>query len=484
MKNRILKNGTKKSVWNILTALSLLFLSGHLHSQTGTLKVHLRGVSESKISIIPLNGLYALKPILEKDAVKNNDVATITIPASELPGEFVVRFDYKESETSIPYPSEKQMIITQTDVEIWVNPPYCNNSDSTWYQKNEKENTLHLNFTKESSLKKEKIMLLQNFLSNYDDTKSIIYKQGLKDYEKRRNEYNTWLKNQVSENDKLFFSHSILFQYIPKLDLTGDEKEKIESLMTHYFDGINFNDDLLIQTKGLKEFINGYVNIYGAIAFNEKIKDSLFTLCGKRAIEKASLGSPRMYGWMVDYFYTGYEAYSIKPGMQMLESHINNPNCLTSKKLEIIKRLSGIKTLTVGTLSPNFTLQDSDNTPFNLHEYKSTKPYKLVLFWSADCNHCLQVVDELTKWMTDNGSKIEIIAVSLDETDTELAAWNEKKKSLAGWKHLNPAGGISSKVANDYFILSTPSLFLIDSTENKIKCLPKNVSELNEFLSK
>jgi thiol-disulfide isomerase/thioredoxin len=476
------KRYIQKCEWNLFIATLLMLYSSQLFSQTGTLKVHLRGVSESKISIIPMNGIYALKPILVKDVIKNNEEASITIPASELPGEFVVRFDYKEKETSTPYPSEKQMILTEADVEIWVNPPYCNNSDSTWYQKNEKENTLYVNFTKENSLKKENIMLLQNFLSNYDDTKSSMYQQGLKDYEKRRNEYNSWLKNQVSENKKLFFSHLILFQYIPQLELKGNEKEKMESLITHYFDGIDFTDDLLMQTKGLKEFINSYVNIYGSISFTEKLKDSLFTLCGQRAIEKASLGSPRMYGWMVDYFYTGYETYNIKPGMLMLETHINNPNCLTTKKLEIIKRLNGIEKLTVGTLSPNFILQDSENTPFNFHEYKSQKQYKLLLFWSADCSHCMELVEELTKWMTNNGNKIEIIAVSLDETDTELIAWNTMKKNLIGWKHLNPIGGITSKVANDYSILSTPSMFLIDSIENKIQFLPKSISELNDFL--
>jgi len=473
-----------KNDWDIIIVAILLFCSTHLFSQNGTLKVHLRGVAESKISIIPLNGIYALKPILEKDSIKNNQVVTITIPASELPGEFVVRFDYKEKASSTPYPSEKEMILTKADVEIWVNPPYCNNSDSTWYQKNEKENTVHLNFTKENSLKKQQIMLLKNFLSSYDDTKSAMYQKGLKDYEKNRNEYNTWLKNQISENKQLFFSHSISFQYIPKLNFKGNEMEKIESLITHYFDGIDFNDDLLMQTKGLKEFVNSYVNIYGSISFNEKLKDSLFTMCGKRAIEKASLGSPKMYGWMVDYFYTGYEAYNIKPGMQMLESHINNPNCLTSKKLEIIKRLDGMKTLTVGTLSPNFTLQTSDNTPFIFHEYTSTKKYTLLLFWSADCSHCIQLVEELSKWMTDNESKIEVIAVSLDETETELIAWNTMKKNLSGWKHLNPAGGISSKIANDYFILSTPSMFVVDSSEDKISFIPKSIAELNDFLSK
>jgi hypothetical protein len=91
------------------------------------------------------------------------------------------------------------------------------------------------------------------------------------------------------------------------------------------------------------------------------------------------------------------------------------------------------------------------------------------------------LVEELSKWMTTNGSNIEIIAVSLDETETELIAWNTMKKNLIGWKHLNPVGGINSKVANDYSILSTPSMFLIDSMDNTIQLIPKNISELNTF---
>jgi hypothetical protein len=82
-----------------------------------------------------------------------------------------LRFDYKEKEASTPYPAEKYVFINDQNLEIWVNPIYCNNTDSTWFQKNERENTTFTRFSKENGSRKEKLGLLQNFLMNYDDTK-------------------------------------------------------------------------------------------------------------------------------------------------------------------------------------------------------------------------------------------------------------------------------------------------------------------------
>lgn len=56
---------------------------------------------------------------------------------------------------------------------------------------------------KENSLKKEKLGLLQQFLASYDDTKSKFYRQGRKEYEKRRKAYNQWLDSRVEKRIKI-----------------------------------------------------------------------------------------------------------------------------------------------------------------------------------------------------------------------------------------------------------------------------------------
>jgi len=110
-------------------------------SQDVQISIHLRGVHESKISLIPLSGPNTLKPVLVIDGVKNGEFVSLKVPAENLPGEFVLRFDYKENAASTPYPSEKRIIIGNQDLELWVHPVFSNYADSTYFQKDERENT-------------------------------------------------------------------------------------------------------------------------------------------------------------------------------------------------------------------------------------------------------------------------------------------------------------------------------------------------------
>lgn len=156
-------------------------------------------------------------------------------------------------------------------------------------------------------------------------------------------------------------------------------------------------------------------------ATSNELRDSLFTQAGRVACEKASQGHPKVYGWMVDYFYVGYETYHIDKGMAMLQQHIDNPNCLTSKKQQITKRLQGMTRLVPGALSPDFVISDNQGNNFQFHKWKGKARYKLLLFWSTGCEHCQQLINSITQWYSEPGNKekLDIIAVSLDETERE-----------------------------------------------------------------
>ena len=74
--------------------------------------------------------------------------------------------------------------------------------------------------------------------------------------------------------------------------------------------------------------------------------------------------------------------------------------------------------------------------------------------------------------------KIEVVPISLDETETEIKAWEQRIKKLTGWKHLHTSEGVRSKVATDYFVLATPVMVLVDARTKKIVALPNTISEL------
>jgi hypothetical protein len=450
----------------------------------GTITVHIYSVYECKISVIPLSGKSALKPIALFDNLKDGETATFLVSDKNLPGEFILRFDYKENAESTPYPSEKRIIIYNQNLDLRVNPKYCGNPDSTWFQKDERENTTYSTFIQESSKKKEMIGLLQNFLLNYDDTKSEFYKYGIHEYEKRRLAFNQWITSQKNQYKELFVSNMISFQYIPEIDWKGSEADRKQSLRENYFNEMDFNEPLMLKTTNMKEWMDGYVNLYGELATTVALRDSLFTLAGKTAIEKARMGHPLVYGWMVDYFFKGYESFNIEKGIKMLEPYLNDPDCLTAKRQEINKRLKGIETLVPGTIAPDIIMPDAENKPFELNEYHTEKKYMLLLFWSADCSHCKEMVGKLYPLFLqpEVQQKLEIVAVSMDETDTELQAWQQKIRELKGWTQLRAAEGLRSKVASDYYILGVPVMILLNSKTKEIIALPESSEELEKLL--
>jgi thiol-disulfide isomerase/thioredoxin len=147
--------------------------------------------------------------------------------------------------------------------------------------------------------------------------------------------------------------------------------------------------------------------------------------------------------------------------------------------------LQGIETLVPGTVAPDIIIQDADNKPFELNAYQPGKNYILILFWSADCNHCKETVGKLYPWHQQTVVRkiLDIVAISLDETGNEMQAWQQKIKELKGWIHLRAAEGLRSKVAGDYYILGIPVMILLNAKTKEIIALPESTEQLNELIS-
>jgi thioredoxin-related protein len=453
-------------------------------SRDVTLTIHLRGVYESKISLLAISASQTFEPILEVQGIKNGESAKLVVTKDHLPGEFVLRFDYKETAASTPYPSEKYLFINDQDLEFRVSPKYCNNADSSYFQADEKENTAFAKFSAENARQREKLGVLQTFLMSYDDTGSKLYQEGISEYEKRRQSYNKWLAGQEEKDKALFVSTLYGFQYVVQIPWKGTETDRINSLINHYFDGIDFNNPLIVKTSDINKWMDNYVNLYGQLSTSVVLRDSLFPLAGKTAIEKAKKGNPLVYGWMVDYFYRGYEANGIDAGMKILQPYLDDPNCLTSKRQEIARRLKGIETLVKGSKAPDIAMKDPDSNLFELSKMVTPCDYILILFWSADCEHCAEMLAKLYPWQqqADIRQKMTVVAVSLDETESEIKAWGQKMNDLIGWKHLRAEEGVRSKVASDYYVLATPVMVLIDAKTREIIAMPNSVEELKSLV--
>lgn len=143
-----------------------------------------------------------------------------------------------------------------------------------------------------------------------------------------------------------------------------------------------------------------------------------------------------------------------------------------------------METLVVGSVAPDFPWKVNPGKMIAFHNYKTEAKYKLVLFWSADCPHCKELMEQLYSWYQQpvNKELMDVFAISMDETEIELPVWEKANTLLPEFKHKRAEQRIRSPEASAYFVLATPTMILVNGTVNIIVSLPETVEQLQNEL--
>lgn len=442
------------------------------------LTVQLRGVYDAKVSVSAYgNGKYQA-PFSEIPDVKEK--VQISIPEEHLPGQFLLRMDYRKKAEDQPYPAEFVFFMNKHDLALKLNPLNLR-PDSIDFG-NDDENPVYYGFLKGNEERRQQLVLLEQVLGGYDSPGSQFYKIAKEEFEKRRVGYNIWITLQESQHKDLFVSR--LFAFLKVIPLRWDvpAEEQLKDQARHYFDEINLGDELLVKTQAFSDFLNGYVAMFGRHVRNETERDSMFTRAGRMACSRAALGHPKVYGWVVDYFYSGYETYGITSGMKMLEKHIQNPNCLTSKKQEIVRRLEGMEKLVEGAVAPSFEAELANGMQVRFNGISKDKSYGLLIFYESDCSYCKELIQGMKTWYgkPENSAWFDVITVAVDDDQEKWKKYNLQQNYK--WTDVWAPGGVNSKVSRDYYILSTPVMYIVDK-QMKVMAMPKNVEQIEKFLN-
>lgn len=445
------------------------------------LNIKLRGVYDSKITLTPYDGIRFASPLTVMEGVKSGGEANFVVPDSLLPGEFLIRFDYRGKETDAPYPAEMQLYLNREDVKVGAHPLYLR-GDSLQLT-GDRENVAWNTFMNKSGQQRQQLGLLQQLLEQYDRPGSPEWKRVLTAYETRRTGYNQWIDAQVAAQKDLYVSHLYRFQWLNAENWKAAPAVRMDALCQNWFKGVNLNDTLILRSRQMSELMNGFMGLYGSRSTTEELRDSLFTQAGRVAIGAAATGHPRVYGWMVDYFYNGYETYNIVPGMKMLEAHLNNPGCFTSKRMAIAKRLDGMKTMVPGVKVSNVIVHDVSDSLEIINIGTTRKAYRLLVFYDSECDHCRELLAALRKWyaVADNSKKVDVLSICVDSSrDLWVSA---TKANAFPWTDRYAPGGINSQAATKYYVLSAPNLFLVDNTGHLVS-MPNSVEEMEKAIDK
>jgi thiol-disulfide isomerase/thioredoxin len=198
-------------------------------------------------------------------------------------------------------------------------------------------------------------------------------------------------------------------------------------------------------------------------------------------VERASDGEPLVYGWVVDFLYVGFESIAFDEGMKLLKPHVNNPGCLTKRNREINKRLEGIEAIKEGVILPSYSLPDANDSLVGIFQKKSSKPYRLIVFWGADCPHCRELLPQIFDWYQKPEIK-DWMEITTIEMGDDITLWRKILPDLPkDVLHLYSPGGINSPISNDFYILSTPEMF-VTRPNGKVEFKPKDFKELKKFI--
>jgi thioredoxin-related protein len=453
-------------------------LSQVIRPEAHLITIHLRGVYNSKVTLTPYaNGRYQAPLVVVPDVTGE---VKLNVPATNLPGQFLLRMDYRKKAEEQPYPAEFVFYMSDHDLRLGINPLAVRPDSIDFGTDN--ENPAYFKFIQANEIHRQQLALLEQLLTGYDTRDGKFYKMTEEEFEKRRQQYNGWISSQKDKYKGLFISSLFDFQKINPVirNISGSQQLKEQTL--HFFDQVNLQDTLMLRTQGLSDFMNAYMGLFGTQATTEKLRDSLFTEAGRIACEKASAGHPKVYGWMVDYFFRGYESYNITAGTAMLQKFIDDPRCLTPKKQEILRRLEGMEKMKVGSSAPGFEAEMFDGMKLRFDEVSKQKKYEMIVFYESDCGHCKELLKDLSDWyrVPENKVWFDIITVAMDD---DRKTWEQNYQlNKFEWHDVWAPGGVNSQVAKDYYVLSTPVVYIIDK-QMKVSALPQNIEEIKQFLN-
>ena len=256
-----------------------------------------------------------------------------------------------------------------------------------------------------------------------------------------------------------------------------DVETYVKHKREHYFDALDFNDQVLLGTDFLTDKVVNYVftalpqheipNKDKEPVIIENVKELARVLENVSAINKVQLfnslwtkASDDNLHKVADFIYSNY--------LRSLATETN--------KSELLKKIETQNRLRLGAVAPEITWNEGSSTK-KLSGLTGAKNY-VIVFWSSTCSHCLQQLPEFHKNLK-GISNTKVLAIGLEDDDV---TWKKESAKLPDFIHGIALGKWESPYADIYDIHQTPTYYILDN-EKRIVARPDDYQEVIKFLN-
>lgn len=274
---------------------------------------------------------------------------------------------------------------------------------------------------------------------------------------------------------------------IPKVlpkneDGTDDSTYIYRYYKAHYFDNFDFADERLLHTRFYAQKIKTY--------WTKVISQNPDTLT-KEAIRIIELSKPNKetYKYNIWYFTYASETSNIM-GMDAVFVALGKKYYLSGEAYwvnetvlkNMTKRINTLDRILIGRQAPTMIMQNTDFQLVSLYDVQAN--YTIVLFWDPDCGHCRKEIPRVKKWYDENKDKYGIKVYSVC-SDTTVAKWTKSIKDfgIEDWINVDGPRSITGSYHDDYDIISTPTIFLLDK-EKKIIAKRLSDAQVEAFIKR
>jgi thiol-disulfide isomerase/thioredoxin len=320
---------------------------------------------------------------------------------------------------------------------------------------NSTENTVYWLFDNYKRKHKQHMWLLNSLADFYPDSASFrgtivreIQRQERKQYD--------YAKNIVNQYPNLLASKIILLEQKPIDKQAYHQKTKLEQNMaTIWWSDIDLTDRAILNAPAFSARLWQYVESFYSENFDKEEQDSVFIdgIDKLLHLDMAIEAKVKIREMLI----SGFVNSSYENVVEFLETEVFGTLPPIRQK-SAGNLISGGPSIKIGDKAYSFKIPMKDGSSVDLKDLNAD--YKLVVFWSSWCPHCIETLPRINEIYNEYRSKgLEVIAVSLDDED-EL--WDGYVKSMGlDWINMREPVADGSEILYMYKVEETPMMFLL-----------------------
>lgn len=340
------------------------------------------------------------------------------------------------------------------------------------------ENKIYYTYMKRDRLAQQKLDVLMPVIDYYP-VRNDYYQATVVEFESTQTRLMAYEDSLSTAHPQSFAVRIIKNQATPFLSASLSKEERINYLKTHFFDQVNFQDTLLLNSNAWANKAISYLSLYGNSKLDQKQLEAEFIKAVTIMLSAAAV-NPEVYKFLLDYVVGGFDKYHFDGVITYIADNFKDPfSCEDAeRKTALQKKLDNFKKLSIGKVAPEIESNDSKGKLVKLYSIQSE--YTLVIFWSSECGHCAEMMPKVKQYYdAQKPKRVEVFAVSIDTSKVEWTTFLKEEK--LNWFNVSDLKGFNSKSADDYNIFATPTMFLLDR-EKKIIAKPISYKELEQAL--